>query len=233
MQPFDSLDEEKAAPRVKRDAGRPKDAATLIVVRRDGPEPRILMGRRAAGHAFMASKWVFPGGRLDRADFTAPSATELSPEVAAAVERGAPARRTRALGLAAIRETFEETGLLLARAAPPRPATGPWREFLGSGALPDLSALSYVARAITPPGRSRRFDARFFLAHADNLLSLEPAASSELDEVAWIELSRTDELDPPQITRFVLAELEQRLQHPDRPIPLVHMVRGRHVIAHA
>src|ERR671917_457150 len=76
---------------------RPKHAGTLILVRRDGPEPRLLMGRRAGGHAFMPSKWVFPGGRVDRADRRAPSATELRPEVAAKV--GA---RARPLALAAV-----------------------------------------------------------------------------------------------------------------------------------
>jgi 8-oxo-dGTP pyrophosphatase MutT (NUDIX family) len=210
---------------------RPRDAATLIVVRRDGPEPRVLMGRRAQGHVFMAAKWVFPGGRVDRTDFSAPSASELRPEVAAALERAAASNRARALGLAAVRETFEETGLLLGRPAEPRPRAGPWREFLALGALPDLAALTYVARAITPPQRSRRFDARFFLADAEALMTLEPrAAATELDEIAWIEPSKTRDFDIPQITRFVLAEVTARLDHPDRPIPLVRMVRGKHVV---
>src|SRR5918998_5474664 len=82
---------------------RPKHAATLILVRRDGPAPRLLMGRRAGGHAFMPSKWVFPGGRIERADWSAPSASELEPQTAAKV--GA---RARPLAMAAVRETFEE-----------------------------------------------------------------------------------------------------------------------------
>ncbi|PXA86610.1 NUDIX hydrolase, partial [Caulobacter sp. D4A] len=110
---------------------RPRHAATVIVVRDDGPAPRVLMGRRNRGHAFMASKWVFPGGRVDRGDFDAPSASELSPEVAERLARhprhASPARLARALALAAVRETFEETGLLLAKAAPPRPGAGAWR----------------------------------------------------------------------------------------------------------
>jgi 8-oxo-dGTP pyrophosphatase MutT (NUDIX family) len=208
---------------------RPKDAATLILVRRDGPEPAVLMGRRAAGHVFMASKWVFPGGRTERADFRAPAATELTPETAAALERTAPPSRARALAMAAVRETWEEAGLLLARPIPPRPGAGPWRAFLDQDLAPDLAALDFVARAITPPGRARRFDARFFLADAARLVRLEPAGGDrELDEVAWIPLTQAGVLDLPAITRFVLGEVAARLHEPGRPVPFVRMVRGAH-----
>src|SRR5277367_4052992 len=143
-------DTPRMPPRTGR-AVRPRDAATLIVLRRDGPQPRVLMGRRHGGHDFMPDKWVFPGGRIDPSDFRPPVAAELRPEVAARLAKTAPARRVRALGLTAIRETFEEAGLLLAQPGTPRPGAGPWRQFLEQGALPDLSALDFIARAITPP----------------------------------------------------------------------------------
>jgi 8-oxo-dGTP pyrophosphatase MutT (NUDIX family) len=226
--PFDASADLKDAPRSITPALRPKDAAALILVRRDGPEPRLLMGRRGAGHVFMASKWVFPGGRLDRTDHTAPAARELSAATAALVERTAPPRRARALALCAIRETFEETGLILGRPGRGR-ASGPWREFLARGVLPDLLPLSFIARAITPPGRARRFDVRFFLAGASALLSLEPGPGcGELDEIGWFSLSQLKGLDLPAITRFVADEAASRLAEPDRPAPFVRMVRGRH-----
>ena len=228
--PFDASADLKDAPRVGGPALRPKDAATLILVRHDGPEPRLLMGRRGAGHVFMASKWVFPGGRLDRADHFAPAARELRPEVQALLERTAPPRRARALALAAVRETFEETGLILGRPGEGRGA-GPWRDFLARGFLPDLEPLAFIARAITPPGRARRFDVRFFLADASALAGLEPGPGcGELDEIAWIGLSAMKDLDLPAITRFVVQETAQRLDDPDRPAPFVRMVRGRHVV---
>jgi 8-oxo-dGTP pyrophosphatase MutT (NUDIX family) len=231
-EPFDSARDLTDAPRV---AGRqpPKDAATLILtrVRKGGAE--VLMGRRAPGHVFMASKWVFPGGRIDRSDFAAASATDLPAADTARLTREVPPRRARALALAAVRETFEETGLLLAAEAPVASVAGPWREFRAVGALPDLAALSYVARAITPPGRTRRFDARFFMADARALLHPEPTAGSgELDEIAWLPLADTRALDLPAITRFVLGEVGERLSHTDRPLPYVRMVRGRHVVEH-
>lgn len=229
--PFDAAQDLKDAPRTGA-AQRPRDAATLILTR-GGSKPEVLMGRRAPGHVFMASKWVFPGGRIERADFNAAHASDLSPDVARRLEAEAPARRARAVALAAVRETFEETGLILGRAAPPASVAGPWREYRQAGALPDLSVLSYIARAITPPGRTRRFDARFFMAPAEALLSPEPTAGSgELDEIAWMPLDQARALDLPAITRFVLEELGERLLHPNRPLPFVHMVRGRHVVEH-
>ncbi len=223
-----------------REAGarsvRPRHAATLIVVRRDGPQPRLLMGRRNKGHSFMPGKWVFPGGRIDRSDFVAPAAGDLRPEVATKLQltaRHASPLLPRALGLAAIRETFEEVGLLLAKAAPPRPGAGPWRPFLEAGALPDLSALDYVARAITPPYRPKRFDARFFMAEAESLISLERRPDcGELDEIAWVDLAEVEALDLPNITRFVVAEIAERLSTGPRPIPFMRFLNGARRLEH-
>jgi len=221
----DTLAEPSYDPRVDgpmRKAGdktvRPRDAATLIIVRRDGPAPRLLMGRRNGGHDFMPGKWVFPGGRIDRADFHAPYASDLRPDVLARLAKTGPTHRMRALALSAVRETFEEVGLLLARPAPAQTAAGPWREFLAMGAEPDLEALDVIARAITPPYRPKRFDARFFMAPASALLrrAREPDCG-ELDEIAWFALDEALELDLPSVTRFVLREIPLRLADPSRP----------------
>ena len=212
---------------------RPRDAATLIIVRRDAAKPRLLMGRRNGGHDFMPDKWVFPGGRIDRSDFHAPYAADLRPEVAARLEKTAAPARARAIALTAIRETFEEAGLLLAKPAPIRPAAGPWRDFVELGAAPDLSALDFVARAITPPYRPKRFDARFFMAEADRLISLERRADcGELDEIAWVDLDEALALDLPNITRFVVQEVALRLDAPDRPAPFMRFLRGARLLTH-
>ena len=229
--PFDAAADLSDAPRTG-ERQRPRDAATLIIVRR-GQTPQVLMGRRAPGHVFMASKWVFPGGRIDRSDFAAASANEAHPLTAAALGREMLPHRARALMLTAVRETFEETGLILGQSASPANVAGPWREFRAAGALPDLAALRYIARAITPPGRTRRFDARFFMTDATALLEPEPTAGSgELDEIAWLPLAEARALNLPAITRFVLAEVAERLDQPDRAIPFVRMVRGRHQVTH-
>jgi len=176
----------------------------------------------------MPDKWVFPGGRIDPADYRAPSGSDLRPEVARRLEKTAPAKLARALALAAVRETFEEAGLLLAKPAPARPVAGPWREFLSRGAAPDLAALDFVARAVTPPVSRKRFDARFFLADAEALLRLEREPDcGELNEIAWVDLDEAMALDLPSVTRFVLRELPGRLADPSKPAPSLRFVRGR------
>ncbi|HZK98940.1 MAG TPA: NUDIX hydrolase [Caulobacteraceae bacterium] len=211
----------------------PRHAATLILVRRDGPKPRVLMGRRHGGHDFMPDKWVFPGGRVDRGDYRVPFATDLRAEVEARLTKTATPALARALALAAVRETFEEVGLMLARPAPARRAAGPWREFLGHGALPDLAALDFIARAVTPPASPKRFDARFFMADADRLLSLERQADcGELDEIAWVDLPQALALNLPSVTRFVLGEIPLRLADPSRPAPSLRFARGRQQLVH-
>jgi 8-oxo-dGTP pyrophosphatase MutT (NUDIX family) len=203
-------------------AVRPKNAATMILVRRDGPQPCVLMGRRNSRHNFMPGLWVFPGGRVDRADYRVPAASELRPTVQAVFDAHARPGLGRALALAAVRETWEEAGLMLARSAPARPAAGPWRDFLGQGALPDLEALDIVARAITPPAVGKRFDTWFLIAEADRLLSLERQADcGELDEIAWVAFDEALDLKLPNVTRFVLGEAAARLADPGRPRPFL------------
>jgi 8-oxo-dGTP pyrophosphatase MutT (NUDIX family) len=233
-QAFDDLGAPATADRLPASqAVRPRDAATLILIRRDAPKPRVLMGRRHGGHSFMPDKWVFPGGRIDRSDFRAPFASDLRHEVAARLAKTTGPLRARALALASIRETFEEAGLLLAKTAPPRPAAGPWREFLAYGALPDLAALDFVARAVTPPGLPKRFDARFFMAEADRLLSLDRQEDcGELDEIAWVDFDDALALDLPSVTRFVLREIPLRLADPTRPAPSLRFLRGRQQLVH-
>jgi 8-oxo-dGTP pyrophosphatase MutT (NUDIX family) len=198
---------------------RPRDAATLILVRRDGPSPRILMGRRSGGHDFMPDKWVFPGGRIDRTDYRAPALRELQPDVAAALAASARLKRqdgvrlARALALTAVRETFEETGLVIGRHA--------------DGQLEaDLAGLSYVARAITPPARHKRFDARFLMADAEHLASLEPTDSRELGEVAWFTLDDCRGLDLPTVTRAVLEVVQRQLAGEALAFPFWRWRRG-------
>ncbi len=206
-------------------AVKPRDAATLIVLRHDGPKPRLLMGRRNKGHSFMPGMWVFPGGKIDRSDYHVPSTGHLKPETERRLRHGLNASRAKALALSAIRETFEETGLLIGKTAPTSPRAGPWHEFLSQGVLPDISGLDMVARAITPPHLPKRFDARFFLAPAEALYSLEPRPDcGELDEIAWVDLDEALALELPGITRFVVRDVAERLVDPDRPALFMRFV---------
>jgi len=208
-------------------AVRPRPSATLLIVRRDGPRPRLLMGRRHGGHSFMPGRWVFPGGRLDRADRRAPVAADLPPQTQALFDAHLPAGLGRALALAAVRETWEEAGLLLARPAPARPGAGPWRGFLATGALPDLSGIDVVGRAITPPTVAKRFDAWALTVGAESLLTLERAPDcGELEEIAWVGFDEALGLSLAPITRVFVTEAQARMEHPGRPRPFVRHRAG-------
>ncbi len=212
---------------------RPKDAATLILVRRDGSQPRVLMGKRSGGHVFMPDKYVFPGGRVDPQDGRAISYCELRPEVEQKLRIQAR-RLPRALALTAIRETFEETGLLVAREAEmPDSHQKGWKRFHALDAAPHLSPLTFIGRAVTPPYRPRRFDARFFMADAEEALIDErpPVDGAELSDLQWVTLKDALSLDLPNVTRFMLGEIEERLEKPDlqRGPPFLRWTRSGHL----
>jgi 8-oxo-dGTP pyrophosphatase MutT (NUDIX family) len=221
---------------------RPRDAATLILIDRSGAAPKVLMGRRHASHAFMPSKFVFPGGRVEPYDGRMTAHGELEENHQARllkhVVRAAPAR-TRAFALAAIRETCEETGLLVGRpvTATPRVPCPAWQAFADAKVVPDLSQLHFIARAITPPPRNRRFDARFFAADAAGIahrIEGVVGPDTELDEIVWVPIREARELDLPTITQKVLEELERRIAggfDPALPVPFFRMLHRRYVRA--
>jgi 8-oxo-dGTP pyrophosphatase MutT (NUDIX family) len=216
---------------------KPKDAASLILARRDKQTIRVLMGERHRKHAFLPGRFVFPGGRLDIGDLRVVIPTDLRPEIRKKVAVGSSPVRARGLALAAVRETFEETGLLVGEHKTTCPGTRSpaWRRFLSHGVVPKLDALDFVARAITPPGRPRRFDARFFLADAEDIgRELDPKeASGELLKPVWLTLPEARGAEILPITRCILDEVEARLSDgPDRarPVPFYIPRRGRAVI---
>ncbi len=226
-------------PDSRQPALRPKDAATLVLVDSDGPEPRLLMGRRRADLVFMPGKYVFPGGRVDRADRTQAAADELgAAETTLLMQRmqGRPSpTRARGLALAAVREAFEEAGIVIGRASADmsgdRPASpGPaWQPFLATGHLPALARLSLVARAITPPGRARRYDTRFFLAPAAAIALQTPHRDDELSHIDWFTLDEVRALDLPGITRAIVEDVAQRLSDgpsSDGAIPFYYFQAG-------
>lgn len=176
-------------------------AATIILARHTQDGPAVLMGQRGAGAAFMPTKYVFPGGAVDPEDHAAPASGMLARQCAErlAMLCNPDAPKPEALVRAALREMEEETGLRL----------GPTR-----------ATLRFVFRAITPPGRPRRFDARFFLMDATALgpgVDDFSAASGELSHLHWIGLGPARRLDLPFITEVVLAEVDALLGGHEQP----------------
>ena len=198
----------------------PRDAATLILVRRGAGGPEILMGQRSNRAKFVPGSFVFPGGRLDSHDWEAQPATRLSAPVAKMGLRGSAAK-AQALAMAAVRETFEETGLLLAADGDVGATDDEtWQEMRALGKAPDLARLTYLARAITSPYSPIRFHARFFLATyrpEDGAIG----GSGELSDLQWIPIDRAADYGLLDVTHFMLGEIQRRLAEPDsETVPL-------------
>lgn len=200
-----------------------RHAATVILLRHDGKEPHVLMGQRGTKAAFMPNKFVFPGGALDAEDHLVPLSRLPDRQTLLRLAERADPALVNPLLLAAIREMWEETGHALAQPDPKATALADqvpqnWQGFFRQGWQPDASGLQFIFRAITPPGRPRRFDARFFLGSAD-MIQGDPddfsAASDELAHLQWIPLRKTREFDLPFVTEIVLAEVQSRLATPE------------------
>jgi 8-oxo-dGTP pyrophosphatase MutT (NUDIX family) len=226
-----------AAPGTAGGAGAPKparqpisDAGALILIDQSGGSPKVLMGRRHDAVSFMPGKFVFPGGRVEPED----GRVNVAGVYPAHVERRLQHRvrrpsvtRARAYGLAAIRELAEETGILVGDSeSGPFASPGPtWDGFAEAGVFPSLEGLTLIARAITPTGRPRRFDARFFAADASVIGARREGVvtpDAELVEVVWVTLDDARRLDLPAITAAVLRDLAERLDvglEQDFPVP--------------
>jgi len=216
----------------------PRDAATLMLIDRTGDKPKVLLGRRHAGHKFMPGKFVFPGGRIEPHDADMSAISELHPDMAIKLnERVAKPSATfaRALTLTAVREVAEETGLLLGIQRDPPPATPGeiWAEFAKARVHPDLGNIHFIARAITPPRRPKRFDTRFFTADASAVAhKIEGVVGpdSELVELAWVPIEEATHLDMPTITGVVLEELAARVaagMGHSLPVPFYFMIEQK------
>ncbi len=214
----------------------PRDAATLMLIDRSGSKPKVLLGRRHHSHKFMPGKFVFPGGRIEPLDPVMSAVSELHPdtrEKAAATCRPPRARDcARGFALAAVRELAEETGLLLGVKRDTAPAVPGdlWAEFAKAKVHPDLAHIHFIARAITPPKRPRRFDTRFFTADftaVAHTIEGIVGPDSELVELVWVPIEEATKLDMPTITGVVLEELGARvaagMAH-SLPVPFYFMV---------
>lgn len=211
---------------------KPRAAASMVLIDTSRSEPKVLLGRRHSALAFLPGKYVFPGGRLEAGDRLMPALGALRDTCLQrlALHRAKGFPGPQAFALAAIRETFEETGLLLGTLSkgPPAPIPPAWQAFAGHGYAPNLAPLRFIARAITPPAFPRRFDTSFFAVDAREAAHrIEGCITedTELVELIWLSLGEAAKLDIPRITAMILRELEARIAagfaH-DLPVPLFY-----------
>ena len=182
---------------------RPRDAATLIVVRPGDRDPLCLMGRRHADSEFLPGCFVFPGGAVEGADQAAKPASQLDLTHLGAMGVGGNAAAAAALAVAAVRETYEETGIMIAAPGDVGAAPGKtFDEMRLRGVAPALGRLVYLGRAITPTYSPIRFHARFFLARL-RPGRVDLGGDGELHDLSWVPLTDVASLPTIEITRFM------------------------------
>lgn len=183
-----------------------RDAACVIVIDYAKPEPTLLMGRRHTDQIFLPDKWVFPGGRVDATDRALARSFDTSylPRDLAA--------ELRPFALAGVRELFEEAGMLIGAGATGHPENEHWPAFAAAGYAPAPAHLHPLARAVTPPGRVRRYDTWFFTTSRAAVANAQSTPDGELLDLDWFTLDAARKLDLPNITRLVLDDVFLRLQ---------------------
>ncbi len=199
-------------------APKPRLASTLVLTCGSGENLKILMGQRSNRHDFMPNVYVFPGGRVDRADSYAKYAGRLSARTERILEAAYTPRRSQAIVLASVRETWEETGLMLGkRSDAHRNLThASYDAFRETGQLPDLSGIEVFGRAVTPPHRHKRFDAWFFVKQLGESPPPKISDSSELLNVGWFTFDEIESLETQRATDMMLQVLKRYLKA-DRP----------------
>ncbi|HHI88919.1 MAG TPA: NUDIX hydrolase [Hellea balneolensis] len=215
-----------------RKAPRPKLAATIVLLREIDGTHQILMGKRSRRHDFMPDVYVFPGGRVDRGDSYAPALDAPHPRTLRILQQALPPARARACIMAAVRETFEETALIIGAQTDfrPRPVKDKsWQAFLATGFVPRISDIELFGRAITPPFRDKRFDTWFFLKRMSEAEACCPfSTSAELVETGWFTLAEIEKLPTHRATDMMLEQLKIYLDQEAPPNDIFFSrVRGR------
>jgi 8-oxo-dGTP pyrophosphatase MutT (NUDIX family) len=184
-----------------------------VLIRDGGGGPEVLLGRRHRRAGFLPDIYVAPGGRVDAGDLQRSGfAEDLHPQVVVQLAAGNRRRPALAFARAAIRETYEETGLLVSGGSgpPAHPAATPvWQAFGARDCRPGFDRLDFICRAITPTASKRRYNTRFFLADGA-AVSGDLAGDGELEDLNWWPIAALGRLAIVDVTEFVLTEALRR-----------------------
>ena len=174
------------------------------------------MGRRHDSARFLPGYYVFPGGIVDPEDALAKPASVLAESAIAHMSVKGRPRRAQTIAMACVRETFEETGLALCRKADVGPVAGPgWEALRARHLAPDLAALTYVGRAITPNTQRYRYHARFFSA-SQNAVHGDIQPDGELEDILWLTVDQALKLKSLSVTSYMLQRAVNDAEQPAR-----------------
>lgn len=196
---------------------RPRDAASLVIHRQRRTHHEVLMGRRGHNARFKPGVYVFPGGGLERSDYRARPARPLAADIVPQLAVARSTAKANALAMAAVREACEEAGLMFGVPGTVGSVTHrTWETFHRAALAPDLAALGFLGRAITPSHQPIRYHARFFAAPLE-LFSGELGGDGELEDLRWVRIDDTGGIEMMEVQRLVLDTLRQRLAGRDVP----------------
>lgn len=206
---------------------RPRDAASLVIYRRHASHHEVLMGRRGHKARFKPGVYVFPGGGLDRADYRAQPARPLIEALIPQLAVASSPTKANALAMAAVREAHEEAGLMFGVPGSVGAVSHcSWAAFRRAERAPDLAALSFLGRAITPSHQPIRYHARFFAAPAEMFMG-ELAGDGELEDLRWVRIDNTAGIDMMEVQQLVLRTLALRLAGQEVPAKRLFFNWGR------
>ena len=198
---------------------RPVDAASLVLIRQGSRgAPEVLLGRRHMKSGFLPDIYVVPGGRVDDADNLPSGFNErMHPAIRRMLDSGGSRRPVAAFLRAVLRETHEETGLLVGRpqggaASATSQGEPVWQAYHAAGLRPEFADFDFLLRAITPVTSRRRYNTRFFLA--DGALAHGAIrGSGELEDLGWRRKSELADMNIVDVTHAVLAEAFRRWEN--------------------
>ena len=166
---------------------KPKPAASLVITRQKKKNLYVLMGQRPKNSIFAPNVWVFPGGKVEKYD-SLNKDIKLNKKILTDLKKlKANNLLSSALISAALRETYEETGLKLINK--------------------NLEGLWVLARAITPANQKIRFDTKFFVLDENNFTN-KIKGNGELHNLGFINIREAIKLPLFDITQFLLEDLE-------------------------
>ncbi|MEC8562116.1 MAG: hypothetical protein VXY22_05970 [Pseudomonadota bacterium] len=192
---------------------RPIDAASLVVYKEKKGRVQVLMGRRGNSAKFQPGYYVFPGGVKERWDNSTNFINHLDKKSIKDMGVSNNQSKAHALAMTAIREAYEEVGLVfgIQTYKTQKIFNKNWRFFHENNIYPDLGALEYLGRAITPHYLPIRYHARFFSIAFEHHFCTEEV-DGELEDIQWVDLSDPYKIKMMGVQKMILEILKTRIK---------------------